>query len=922
MSKRFTPSIILILLAVCCLFTACKEPEPPGGEQGFVPGIARPPVFSHSSGHYNSAFSLTLTAKEADIYYSIDGSIPDPSNVDNVRVFKYTSAIQIVNRNSPMQKNLLATPENSTNFYGLEDDPRGSMPGIYIPSDANVPKASVIRAVAVDSAGNKSNPVSATYFIGNSLANYSNHPIISFVTDPYNLVDTDYGIMVRGVSTNRWNANDSPTNTIYNFLRRGTEWERVVSMELFEGNAGSRSAAVSQNVGIRVRGGWSRAVGQKSFNVYFRSEYGGINTLTNYILIPGAVRANGMPVGTYKSFMLRNGGNDTESTKMYDVFIQNLLTDRAFTVQAAVPCIVYINGEYWGFYNLQERYSDNHTEYKFGVNRNNVISFDNGELDDGNPGEEQFYWNLMEYRNKDLSDSQMYIELCDLMDIQSFIDYFAANIYINNQDWPQNNYRLWRTRIIESGNPYGDKKWRWQMFDTEFSVGIYVNGVVMDGFERILTGENSSHQHSQLFKKLLTNQEFKRQFVNTMMDLYNINFHPDNFLPELQRLANIYKPLMADYYPRFGGWHNFDSNINNMRSYLTNVRDIMVNEFLPNHCGVNASDLKNVTISARDDAYYLPNAEIRLNSSTLKLAGVSRELKYYADNPITVTANVPAGYYFTYWTVTGAGSAANPNSATTVINFSAGSDVQITANYTRSSSITISGNLTLTDSAINAGYAKLILHNANSTWRREIELNISSGSASWTTTIVPFTVSTPIYFSVEVYQNSASSNPLYTINNVNTINIHNTNISGVAVEAGIQALNWTFGGYANSPAAMTWNETVNSGEYTANVTAAGNDNWNAAMTFDYASEAKAGTRYTYTFSARTESGTRNNLYVQYYWTEQHGSKGSSINLTSTYQQFTIVGDALPTANGSTLAFQCASQTGQFYVKDLIITPAQ
>ena len=924
---------IWLALAMCCLFASCEDSKigdngSSGGDDNSSSGRLKPPGVSKVSGLYPQEFSVELSASEGNsIYYSIDGGVPEPDKADNKTIFKYSSPIIITDRNNPMQTNLLATPANSTNFYGRTDDPRGSMPSIHYPTDSQVPKAAVIRAMAVDSSGKrKSDVVTRTYFIGNNLANYANHPVISLVTDPYNLVDVDYGIMVRGASTNRWNASDSPTGTQYNFLQRGTEWERVASMEFFAGNASSRSVPISTNVGIRVRGGWSRAAGQKSFNVYFRGEYGGINNLTNYQLIPGAMRANGTPVGTYKSFMLRNGANDSEYTKFYDVFLHDLLSDRSFSTQAGVPCVVYINGEYWGPYNLQERYSDNHTEYKYGVNRNNVISFDNGELDDGNPGEDSYYWDMIKFKDKDMSNAQNYADFCKIFDIQNFIDYYAAQLYIRNEDWPQNNYRLWRTRTVESGNPYGDTRWRWQMFDVEFSMGIYSSGSTPDPFpERIL---DNGHDNAKLFKALMKNSDFKRDFVNTMMDLYNINFHPNKFEPKLNEYAAIYAPLMGDsskgYFARWGGWvDQFNNKVNDARKYLTNIRSAMINTYLPQHFGVNAANLKTVTISAKDnDVYYLPNADIKINSSTLRLAGTSWDLKYYADNPITVTANAPSGYQFSNWTVAGAGSATAPSSATTVINFTAGGDVQITANYTRSSSITISGNLTLTGLAASAEYAKLILHNANSTWRREIGLNITSGTASWSTTIAPFTSSTPITFRVETYQDSGSLTPIYLINNAKTINVYNTNVTGVSVEAGLQSISYSFSGYANSPAAMTWNETVNSGEYTANVTATHSNQWEAAMIFDYAPEATAGTRYTYTFSARTASGMRDNLYVQYYWTEQYGSKGSSINLTSTYQQFTIVGDVLPTANGSTLAFQCASQTGQFFVKDLVIMPAQ
>ncbi len=369
------------------------------------------------------------------------------------------------------EKNILATPQNSTNIYGYENDPRGSMPKIYIPKDKQVPKATVIRAIEVDSGGKQSKVATKTYFIGNNLSDYGDNRIISLVSDPYNLVDINYGIMVRGNPSNKWNSKPP-----YNFLRKGEEWEREAYLELFEGNTSGRSVRLSTGVGIRIRGGWSRAAGQKSFNVYFKERYG-INNLKNYVLIPGAVKADGRtPVTTYKSFMLRNGGNDVEYTKFYDVFLQDLLRDRSYSTQAAVPCIVYINGEYWGPYNIQERYSDNHTEYKYGVKKENVISYDNGELDDGTKADEALFWQMMNMKDNNMADPAKYNAFCDVFDIENFIDYWASEIYIYNEDWPHNNYRMWRTRNAEAGNPYGDKKWRYQMFDTEFAMGIYNSG--------------------------------------------------------------------------------------------------------------------------------------------------------------------------------------------------------------------------------------------------------------------------------------------------------------------------------------------------------------------------------------------------------------------------------------------------------------
>ena len=700
--KPYSPNKIIcsMLFVLCYLFASCEQPANSGGDDEYNnpnAGASRDGLFSHNSGLYAQQFSLTLNAPAGStVYYSTDGSIPSPEKVDNKVVFKYTSPITIQNRNG--QANVLATSANITQMYMAPNDPRGSVPQVYTPNKDQVPKATVIRAIIVDANGKKSDVITKTYFFGNNLANYANHPVISIVTDPRNLVDRDYGIMVRGASSNRW-----PN---YNFNKKGQDWEREAYFELFEGGTNSRSVPLSTGVGIRVRGGWSRAAGQKSFTVYFKEQYG-INNLRNYNLIPGAAKADGTPVERYKSFMLRNGANDGEYTKFYDVFIQDLLRDRSFTAQAGVPCIVYLNGEYWGPYNLQERYSDNHTEYKYGVAKENVISYDNGELDDGTAADETLYWQMMNMRNNNMSSTANYNAFCNVFDIDNFVDYWAAEIYIYNEDWPQNNYRLWRARTTEPGNPYGDTKWRWQMFDTEFALGIYSGGQPRDAFDKILNGESKNHHNNRLFKALLANEAFCRKFVNTMMDLYNVNFHPDSFGPKLNSYEAAYRPLMDGYYTRWGlPWNGvYQGKVNDARRYLNDIRSVMVNNHLPKYfggysgianIGISRNNLRDVTISATG----LSGASIKINTVTPNLASGSWTGKYYSGNPITVTASAPpVGYQFDGWTVTG-GNAANPSALTTTVNITG--NAQITAKYKQTGNAVVSVSvITLNTTTLN-----------------------------------------------------------------------------------------------------------------------------------------------------------------------------------------------------------------------------
>jgi len=712
--NKFLCSLLLVLCSLF-LFFACPDPKTFDDEDEDDDNPYENPnagtsrdlgfSFSHDSGLYSAQFNLTLTpvAEGRKIYYTTDGSIPSPGKTGTV---EYTAPIVIKDRNNPMQANVLATPANHEQMYMFPTDPRGDVPQIYAGlTDEKVPKATVIRAMAVDENGKASDVATKTYFIDGNFSVYGNTRIISLVSDPVGLVSEATGIMVRGDPANRW----SDTGHMYNFRRKGEQWERPAYLEIFEGDASSRSVKLSTGVGIRVRGGYSRGPGQKSFTVYFKEQYG-INNLraSDYYLIPGAVRADGTPLQRFKGFMLRTGANDSEYGKYYDLFLQELLNDRSFSTQAGVPCIVYLNGEYWGPYNLQERYSDNHTEYKYGVDKDNVISYDNDELDDGNPGEETLYLDLV---NGVINGTVTYEQFCAKFDIDNFIDYWAAEIYINNEDWPHNNYRVWRARNYDSAHlPYGDTKWRYQMFDIEFAMGLY-SGSIRDPIDVILTGSHSNeHHNNKLFKKLLAEEAFCRQFVNTIMDLYNVNFHPSKFDSLLTSYANTYRPLMGDentpgtYYSRWGlPWSsfNYQSKVDNARSYLNGIRNAMVNNYLPTYfnggysgvnSNVNIGSAYNVTLSATG----VPGASIKINSITVP-SGWTGE--YFSGNPIPVTAIAVPGYEFDGWIVTGGTPATSDASS---IDVTITGNAQIIAKYKQTGvAIVDATSITLNNTTLN-----------------------------------------------------------------------------------------------------------------------------------------------------------------------------------------------------------------------------
>lgn len=528
----------------------------------------------------------------------------------------YNGPIRVHDRTG--EPNVLATKNNTALMYNSEHAT------LYAPTDSEVAKATVIRAIAVDEKGNRSPVVTKTYFVGKDpKKTYKNASVISVVTDPDNLLNKETGIYRKE-----------------NYENSGKEWERPAFVEYYEEN-GSRPFATE--MGIRLHGGWSRHYGQKSFNLYFRETYGGLKNLKEYALIPGARDADGNDIKKYKSFMLRNGGNDTEYTKLQDVWIQQLVRDRAFATQAARPCVLFLNGEYWGLYNLTEKYSDNLIEEEFGVKKENVVAIKDNKLDEGEGKDFDFYRALMDLADLDMKKEENYQKFCNMVDVRSYLDYYATEVYIGNYDWPSKNTMFWRTREND-GTKFGDTKWRLLLYDTEYSMGLYGH----------TTGEFPLlwllHQ-DELFQSVFQNETFRGEFISTMCDLMNTNFKYDKANALLEQYENLYRPLMTDYFVRFGlDAADFDSNVSRMRNFIRN-RALTVRTDLKAHADAGASTV--LTVKG------LADSTVEINTAQADLSDGTWTGTYFRKYPVTLTAPEVNGYEFAGWKISNAETAAS-----------------------------------------------------------------------------------------------------------------------------------------------------------------------------------------------------------------------------------------------------------------------
>lgn len=586
-------------------------------------------TFSVASGFYDTPFWLEMSAEgDCDIYYTLDGSEPGEDS------FRYAGPIWI--------EDISSLP----NKYACIDD-ISLVEGVYIPEQP-VEKANIIRAVAVGRKGGRGHDSSAVYFINyGEKYGFDDTAVISLVTDPDNLFGFEDGIYTTGAV---WEMNRGRTTEFrqeeaewmfhvpVNYSGRGKGWQREAAMKYFDKE---KNLVYEQQIGLRIRGGvWSSACNQKSFNMIALPETDG----NRYV-------CEGLFGRKEASLMLRTGASrDMYVTNIRDVLNQALITDRNVGIQEYEPCQVFLDGEYWGVYNLQERMDTSYFASHYGVEEDNVIVYKNGWIRIGDEGEQDLYLDMVDFAvNNDLSQTENYEQIELMMDIQSYIDYCCFEVYIANCDSIGNNYGLWRVRKTGSG-PYEDGKWRWFIFDTDDSAGMIAGRTDADTDSFMEGNWQKNILDDELFIALIQNGSFKEQFVTTFMDMANKNFNTERVLALIDEMTDKYCDAAVMSHRRFQDANADEAGyyeaVSVLKDFYRKRYDYITAYMKRDFC--LQGELLDVQIEhARTDG-----GVVGLN--TLLMDGREDFTgRYYSDYDIYLYAKTDEGYHFAGWEVNG-----------------------------------------------------------------------------------------------------------------------------------------------------------------------------------------------------------------------------------------------------------------------------
>ena len=479
------------------------------------------PIFSNESGFYNSSFDLTISSDEdVKIYYTLDCSIPTTKST------LYEGSIKIED------------PSNNPNVLKSRNDMSVFKNNNISPVDKMV----VVRAIAVSIDGNQSEVVTKNYFVGKN--KYKDDKIISLVTDSFNLVDDKYGIYVKGKAYNDYVASGSVGEAPdYNWDMEGRVSERDCNLTYL--NDGDFS--LNQDCGMRIHGYGGRSILYKSFNIYARSCYG-----EKYFLDPLFKNTT-----LTKSFILKYDRYSPSNEKFRDGFVQSLVKDRDIATQEYEQCILFLNGEYWQTYSMMQKYSDDYLYDTYKVDKNNVTIIKDDKLDVGNNSGYNEYKELKSFvKNNNFKNQDNYEKFCNLVDVDSLIDYYAIQLYINNFDFSyRKNYLLWRTNKAEE-NEYGDTRWRFMLYDLDYVATEAVLTkdeltVTYDYKFDPFTGDflyATDFKNDIFIHKLMANEEFKEKFVTAFLDIANNNLSKENVRNKVLEEYNISSGKLTTFF--------------------------------------------------------------------------------------------------------------------------------------------------------------------------------------------------------------------------------------------------------------------------------------------------------------------------------------------------------------------------------------
>ena len=484
------------------------------------------PSFDLEPGLYTQEMTLHISHEEdLTVRYTLDGSLPTANSP------LAGTSMQLSDRGD--EENIYSMiPTNPASRFPLGDygetdaETRG-----WLPPYDKVQKCFTVRACSFEGE-TRGDCTSGSFLIDQNAPLLYNLPVMSIIADPEDLFSDSRGIIVFG---------NHPQG---NYKQRGSAWERPIYLEYFVD--GER--VISQGASVRVHGGGSRHSAQKNLRIYADGDHG-----PRYFNFPFFESTD---LDYFQRLLVKGGGQRPDCFPR-DQIATSIVKHLDISVQKHQSIILFLNGEYWGIHGLKERYDEYYVGHNYYMDPSDVVILElTGQVDEGNDADSLHYQELIAMVSQGEVTPGIYKEVKQQMDTDNYIDYQISEIFLGNGDWPNGNVRYWRKRTegLVSDAPYGhDGRYRWMFYDLDNAFGGSCNDVFP--FFRTLDHATSTspelEKSTRLLRALLTNEEFKNDFINRFADLLNTIFRAERVKTVIEEINSELRPGLMEHIHRW-----------------------------------------------------------------------------------------------------------------------------------------------------------------------------------------------------------------------------------------------------------------------------------------------------------------------------------------------------------------------------------
>ena len=468
---------------------------------------------------------------------------------------------------------------------------------------------------------------SHTYVVGMALT----LPVLNLSVDPANLYNARSGLMTRSLSP-------------------AADAARVeADVEYFGSHAGSQNVQFAADV--KLHGGWSRRRDKKSLRIYVKSTALASLTPVHPLAAPSGEKSHVV--------ILRCGGNNHRwrtADELFDLIYLDAgrvsVSGHPKIVSDFTPYHQFVNGKYWGIYNLRRRIDSAFLRQRLGGAAYDIVKVRPGGTQAASGSKAD--WSALQRKLEEAgkgSSASMHERIVREVDVDSFTDYVLLNIYASNQDWVFNNVVAYRERAP-------GEKWHFQPWDDDQTFG-WINPAFNDGspfcgaqrndLETTLDyppgPDGHPHMVSLLLRELLKSPQYRLAFAIRLHDLLNTVLRPkriDQWIDLL--LAAVAEDVHFDLERWSTPRQHYERAIAEMRRFARE-RPQVLSEYTRRVLGLGESVELEIDVE--------PQSGGKVQVSTVLPVSYPWSGQYFTDAVLTLTPHPAKGYRFQGWTTGG-----------------------------------------------------------------------------------------------------------------------------------------------------------------------------------------------------------------------------------------------------------------------------